>query len=594
MNSREIRQKFLDFFKSKGHVIIPSAPLIPENDPTVLFTTAGMQPLVPFLLGEAHPAGKRLANIQKCLRTIDIDEVGDNTHLTFFEMLGNWSLGDYFKKEAIAWSYEFLTKEMKLDPKRLNITVFAGDENAPRDEKAAQIWQELGIPKERIFYYGKKSNWWIAGDSGPCGPDTEIHYDLRPEEPPVGPEADETRYIEIWNNVFMQYLKTPQGKYEPLASKNVDTGLGFERLVSFMQQVDSPYDTDLFKDIIIAIKQSSKQDNPKATRIIADHLRTAIFLLSEKLAPSNLGQGYVLRRLIRRSIRYIKSLEISEPKKLINSIINIVIRDYAAYYPELKTNQQFILDELIKEHERFATVLEKGIKEFTKFTSLLKNNAKIKDKILSGRLAFKLYDTYGFPIEMTQELAAEQGIAVDLPGYESAYKKHQELSRESSAGKFKGGLADHSEITTAYHTATHLLHAALRKVLGTHVEQRGSNITTERLRFDFSHPDKLTPEQIKQVENIVNQSISEKLVVTKEEMSLSDALASGAIGLFADKYGDKVSVYTISNSDTQEIYSQEICGGPHITSGNQLGHFKIIKEESSSSGVRRIKAILEK
>lgn len=597
MSSQAIRQKFLDFFKSKDHVIIPSAPLLPENDPTVLFTTAGMHPLVPFLLGQAHPAGKRLANFQKCLRTNDIDEVGDNSHNTFFEMLGNWSLGDYFKKESINFSWEFLTspKWLGLDKNRLAATCFTGDENAPKDNEAAQIWQEVGLSNDRIAFLSKKDNWWgPAGQTGPCGPDSEIFYWTDNHTPaPTKFDPSDNRWVEIWNNVFMQYNKNIAGKYEPLIQKNVDTGMGLERLSMVMQTKDNVFETDLFKDIMTTIKQSSNKEDQRATRIIADHLRTSIFLLSEKLAPSNLGQGYVLRRLIRRSIRYIKSLETIDTKKLINNIVNIVVQDYESFYPELKNNQQYIFEELTKEHERFATVLEKGIKEFNKYASDLKNNDKIKEKILSGRLAFKLYDTYGFPIEMTQELATEQGIAVDLKSYQEAYKKHQELSREASEGKFKGGLADHSEITTAYHTATHLLHAALRKTLGTHVEQRGSNITAERLRFDFSHPDKMTPEQIKQTEDNVNQTISDKLIVTREEMSLEKALASGAIGLFADKYGDKVSVYTISNSDTKEIYSKEICGGPHISTGNQLGHFKILKEESSSSGVRRIKAILE-
>ncbi len=597
MSSEKIRQKFLDFFKSKGHVIIPSAPLLPENDPTVLFTTAGMHPLVPFLLGQAHPAGKRLANFQKCLRTNDIDEVGDNSHNTFFEMLGNWSLGDYFKKESINFSWEFLTSPqwLGLDKNHLAATCFAGDENAPKDDEAAQIWQEVGLSNDRIAFLSKKDNWWgPAGQTGPCGPDSEIFYWTDDRNPaPTKFDPSDNRWVEIWNNVFMQYNKNIAGKYEPLIQKNVDTGMGLERLSMVMQNKDNVFDTDLFKDIMTTIQQSSIKEDQRATRIIADHLRTAIFLLGEKLSPSNLGQGYVLRRIIRRSIRYIKTLEIADAKNLINNIVDIVTRDYGLFYPELKNNQQFILEELTKEHERFAVVLEKGIKEFNKYSADLKNNDKIKEKILSGRLAFKLYDTYGFPIEMTQELAAEQGIVVDLKSYQEAYKKHQELSREASEGKFKGGLADHSEITTAYHTTTHLLHAALRKVLGAHVEQRGSNITAERLRFDFSHPDKMTLEQIKQIEDIVNQTINDKLIVTREEMSLDKALASGAIGLFADKYGDKVSVYTIFNSGTKEIYSKEICGGPHVTSGNQLGHFKILKEESSSAGVRRIKAVLE-
>lgn len=596
MQSKQIRQKFLDFFKLKKHIIIPSAPLIPENDPTVLFTTAGMQPLVPFLLGEPHPAGKRLANIQKCIRTNDIDEVGDSTHLTFFEMLGNWSLGDYFKSEAIKWSYEFLTKEMGLEHDRINATVFSGDSDAPRDEESARIWQEIGIPPTKIFYYGKKSNWWErAGQTGPCGPDSEIHYDLQPELEPTGPESDESRYVEIWNNVFMQYNKTASGKYELLTQTNVDTGMGFERLVMFMQNKDNVFDTDLFLPIMDLLNKESRQNIIKSQRIIADHLRTAIFLLSEKLTPSNLDQGYVLRRVIRRAIRHLRLLNINQPTDLINSIITAVINNYSEFYPELASNELFIRTELLREFERFDHVLEKGIKEFNRFKEQISQpKNKEKNKIMSGRLAFKLYDTYGFPIEMTQELAAENGIIVDLPGYQAAYDKHQELSRQATQGKFKGGLADHSQITTAYHTATHLLHASLRKILGTHIEQRGSNITAERMRFDFSHPDKLTVGQISEVEAEVNRIIKQSLIVEKKSMKLNEALAVGAIGLFTEKYGDQVTVYTVKNKDTNEIISQEICGGPHVHLTSDLGEFKIIKEESSSAGVRRIKAILKK
>lgn len=596
MQSKQIRQKFLEFFRSKDHVIIPSASLIPENDPTVLFTTAGMQPLVPFLLGEPHPAGKRLANIQKCIRTVDIDEVGDSTHLTFFEMLGNWSLGDYFKAEAIKWSYEFLTKEMGLEHDRINATVFSGDDDAGRDEEAAKVWQEIGIPSEKIFYYGKKSNWWgPAGQTGPCGPDSEIHYDLKPDQAPTGPERDDSRYVEIWNNVFMQYNKTADGKYEPLTQTNVDTGMGFERLVMFMQQVDNVFDTDLFLSIMELLKKESKQDNIKSQRIVADHLRSAIFLLSEKLTPSNLDQGYVLRRVIRRAIRHLRLLEVNNRVVLIQEIIAIVIRDYSEFYPELSTNQEFIKDELLKEFNRFDDVLEKGIKEINKYLEQIKKFSKENQPlILTGRLAFKLYDTYGFPIEMTQELAKEQQVEVDMKGYQEAFDKHQELSRQAAQGKFKGGLADDSQATTAYHTATHLLHASLRKILGNHVEQRGSNITAERMRFDFSHPDKMTPEQIKQVEEEVNRMIKQSLEVTKESMKIDEALASGAIGLFTEKYGEQVTVYTVQDKETKEVYSKEICGGPHVHSTSEMGQFQIIKEESSSSGIRRIKAILSK
>ncbi len=604
MSSQEIRQKFLDFFKSKNHVIIPSAPLIPENDPTALFTTAGMHPLVPFLLGQPHPSGRRLANIQKCLRTNDIDEVGDSTHLTFFEMLGNWSLGDYFKSESITWSYEFLTKEMNIPHDRLTVTVFAGDQDAPRDTESADIWQNIGIPVNKIFYYSKKDNWWgPAGQTGPCGPDTEIFYDSHPDQDPTGPDADDQRYVEIWNNVFMQYNKTPQATFDPMSQKNVDTGLGFERLVMFMQKQTSVFATDLFQEMYQILQRHLDLDktNIQSERIILDHSRTAIMLLSEKLVPSNLEQGYVLRKVIRRAIRHMRKIGITDYNSLFQELANSLINSqdhpypYSQYYPELITNQDFIRSELTKEVDRFTHVLEKGLKEFEKnLEQINKYHQPGQSRILSGRTAFKLYDTYGFPIEITQELTKENNLEIDLEGYQEAFNKHQELSRQSTEGKFKGGLADHSEITTAYHTTTHLLHAALRQILGNHVEQRGSNITAERLRFDFSHPDKMTPEQIQQVADWVNQTITNDLIVEKQEMTLEDALASGAIGLFTSKYGEQVSVYTIKNKNTGEIYSREICGGPHVTSGQELGHFKIIKEESSSAGIRRIKAVLEK
>jgi alanyl-tRNA synthetase len=598
MDSALIRQKFLNFFAAppRSHIIIPSAPLIPENDPTVLFTTAGMHPLVPFLLGEPHPAGRRLASIQKCLRTVDIDEVGDITHLTFFEMLGNWSLGDYFKKEAISWSLQFLTEQMGLDPSRLSVTCFAGDTDAPRDEEAAAIWRSLGIPEQKIHFYPKQNNWWgPAGQTGPTGPCTEIFYDRFPEQPYSEPEADEARFIEVWNNVFMEYNKTADGRFEPLSQKNVDTGLGFERLTMFMQNVASPYETDLFSPLMTVIDQhaTAASPDPKARRIVADHLRTAVFLLAEKLSPSNVEQGYVLRRLLRRAIRYFDVLAIKDPAKFLTDFSFATIAKYQAYYPELAANAKFISDELLAEYQRFQQVIAKGLHEFSKLASQVIANSS-NQAILSGPQAFMLYDTYGFPIEMTQELAAEQGIAVDLDGFAKAFSEHQNLSRSASGEKFAGGLADHSTQTTAYHTATHLLHAALRQVLGSHVEQRGSNLTAERLRFDFSHPEKMTTEQIAQVEKLVNEAIAKHLTVTKEEMSLSDALAAGAIGLFTEKYGERVSVYTIADPDTKEIYSREICGGPHVHVTADLGHFRIIKEESSSAGVRRLKAALEK
>jgi len=606
MQSEQIRQKFLDFFADKGHIIIPSAPLVPENDPTVLFTTAGMQPLVPFLLGQVHPAGKRLVNIQKCIRTVDIDEVGDSTHLTFFEMLGNWSLGDYFKDESIQWSWEFLTSDnwIGLPMTRLAVTCFGGDKrhpDLPIDKEAAQIWQNIGINPDRIaFLEGgvgeSKLNWWgPAGLTGPCGPDTEIFFWV-PDDIPVPDEFDpnDERWVEIWNNVFMQYNKNKSGQFESLTQKNVDTGLGFERLVMILQGKDNVYDTDLFQPIMEIIDRHAAKDDIRAKRIVADHLRTAIFLLAERVVPSNVDQGYVLRRIIRRTVRFMRLLEVDNELSLITGVYKAIIKKYIKFYPELAgENEKFIYDELRAEYEKFQQAISKGMKEFGKYLKDIKDNSPPEKQLLSGRLAFKLYDTYGFPIEMTTELAAEVGIKVDKIGFDKAYTKHQKLSRQASVGKFKGGLADNSEITTAYHSLTHILHAALRKILGNHVEQRGSNITAERLRFDFSHPEKMSSEQIEQVEKLVNLAITNDFAVKKEVMSLEDALAAGAIGLFAEKYGDQVTVYTMYNPQTKEIYSKEICGGPHIENSRDLGNFKIIKEESSSAGIRRIKAILE-
>ncbi|MBU0647606.1 alanine--tRNA ligase [Patescibacteria group bacterium] len=597
----EIRKKFLQFFETKGHIIIPSAPLIPENDPTVLFTTAGMHPLVPFLLGQPHPAGKRLANVQKCIRTVDIEEVGDTIHNTFFEMLGNWSFGDYFKEKSINWSWEFLTtkKWLGLDPNRIAVSCFAGDEDAPKDEDAADIWRRIGIKDDKIAFLSKDDNWWgPAGQTGPCGPDTEIFYWIDEDNPaPKKFDPIDNRWVEIWNNVFMEYNKTKAGKYEPLTQKNVDTGLGFERLVMVLNQKRSIYETELFTPLNVILQKHTKKTDIKSERIILDHTRTAIFLLSEKLTPSNLEHGYVLRKVIRRAIRRMRNLEIKDYqdlfKKLTHELINGKNFDYPYidYYPELKTNENFIVDELVKETVRFEKVLEKGIKEFNKSAEQIKQKIKDPNKqVLSGRLAFKLYDTYGFPIEITKELADEKNIKVDIKGYQKAYQQHQELSKQATEGKFKGGLADHSEITTIYHSLTHILHSVLRKTLGSHVEQKGSNITAERLRFDFSHPGKLTLAQIDEIQTQVNRIISRDLEIIKEKMALDQALAKGALGLFADKYGDKVTVYTIQNKQTGEIYSTEICGGPHIKDSQNIGSFKIIKEESSSAGIRRIKA----
>lgn len=589
MTAAELRRLFIDFFKSHGHVEIKSAPLVPENDPTCLFTTAGMHPLVPFLLGEKHPAGKRLTNVQKCLRTGDIDEVGDPFHMTFFEMLGNWSLGDYFKKEAIAMSFEFLTDKLGFDPKNIKITCFAGDEHAPRDTEAADIWMSLGIPEKNIYYLGKEDNWWgPAGQTGPCGPDTEMFVPLdRPDcGSDCGPACGCGKWVEIWNDVFMQYNKNAEGQYIPLEHPNVDTGMGVERVTAFMQGVKSAYETELFRGIFAKIQEVS--NNPDATfnnrsaRIVAEHLRASTFIIGDGVRPSNVDQGYVLRRLIRRAIREARKLGMTEP--FASKIAQVVIDEYGDIYPELKTNAEFIIAELNREEEQFGKALENGIKEFTKLIEKFPPN--IENKVISGRKAFNLYETFGFPLELTQEMAAEKGFTVDEKGFKEAYAKHQEQSRAGAEQKFKGGLADHSDATAALHTATHMLHQALRIVLGEHVEQAGSNITAERLRFDFTHPEKMTPEQLKQVEDIVNENIKKNLDVVCEEMSLDEAKKRGAIGLFESKYGEAVKLYSIGD------YSMEICGGPHATNTSQLGTFKIQKEESSSRGVRRIKAVL--
>ncbi|NLG14657.1 MAG: alanine--tRNA ligase [Lentisphaerae bacterium] len=589
MTAAELRRLFIDFFKSHGHAEIKSAPLVPENDPTCLFTTAGMHPLVPFLLGEKHPAGKRLTNVQKCLRTGDIDEVGDPFHMTFFEMLGNWSLGDYFKQEAIAMSFEFLTKKLGFDPQNIKVTCFAGDENAPRDTEAAGIWMSLGIPEKNIYYLGKEDNWWgPAGQTGPCGPDTEMFVPLdRPDcGPDCGPACGCGKWVEIWNDVFMQYNKNAEGKYIPLEHPNVDTGMGVERVTAFMQGVKSAYETELFRGIFAKIQEVS--NNPDATfnnrsaRIVAEHLRASTFIIGDGVKPSNVDQGYVLRRLIRRAIREARKLGMTEP--FASKIAQVVIDEYGDIYPELKHNAEFIVAELNREEEQFGKALENGIKEFTKLIE--KFPANIENKVISGRKAFNLYETFGFPLELTQEMAAEKGFSVDEKGFQEAYAKHQEQSRAGAEQKFKGGLADHSDATAALHTATHMLHQALRIVLGDHVEQAGSNITAERLRFDFTHPDKVTPEQLMEVETIVNENIQKNMDVVCEEMSLDEAKKRGAIGLFESKYGEAVKLYTIGD------YSMEICGGPHATNTSQLGTFKIQKEESSSRGVRRIKAVL--
>ena len=590
ITSQFLREKFLQFFSERGHAVIPSASLIPENDPSVLFTTAGMHPLIPYLMGQKHPKGNRLCDVQKCVRTGDIEEVGDDSHLTFFEMLGNWSLGDYFNHQSIAWSYEFLTSKqyLGLDPDRISVTVFAGDEDAPRDDDSAAVWQRCGIPKERIFYLPKKNNWWIAGTTGPCGPDTEIFWDTG--KPACGencdPSCDCGKYLEIWNNVFMQYNKQADGSYLPLAQKNVDTGMGLERTVCVLNGYKSVYDIDLFAAALEKIQQLSGKkydDNVKSMRIIADHVRTATFLLGDPVGvvPSNVDQGYVLRRLIRRAVRMANSLGMA--KGSIAEIAKVYVAVYKDAYPELTQNADKIVSELNKEEEKFSKTLVAGEKEFFKVIS------HIPGKTVPGGTAFKLYDTFGFPVEMTVELAAENGYTVDVEGFRQKFAEHQAKSHAGSEQRFKGGMAEGGGIETVYlHTATHLLQAALRRVLGDEVKQKGSNITPERLRFDFSFGRPMTKEEIEKTEALVNQAIEQNLPVTCEEMPVEDARKTGAIGLFGDRYGEVVKVYSMGD------FSKEICGGPHAASTGELGKFVITKEQSSSAGVRRIKAELHR
>ena len=585
MKAIELRRKYIEYFKRNGHKEIPSAPVVPENDPTVLFTTAGMHPLVPYLLGEPHPQGKRLTDYQKCIRTGDIDSVGDPCHLTYFEMMGNWSLGDYFKDESIKMSYNFLKDELGFDMDKISVTVFAGEDGIPRDEEAANAWANMGIPRDRIFYLGREDNWWgPAGETGPCGPDTEIFFDTgKPKcSENCNPSCSCGKYLEIWNNVFMQYNKTKDGKYEPLKQKNVDTGLGLERVISLLQRKNNVYETELFADVIAKIQELAKNFNINSARIIADHLRASIFMIIDGVRPSNVEQGYVLRRLLRRVIRHMRKVEI-DPNE-ISTLVEKFVEIMAEMYPEVPANKDTIIEVIREEKDKFVKTLEHGEKEFIKNAE--KTKAEGKEK-LDGEVVFRLYDTFGFPPEIAAELAEEKGLKIDMKEFEELFKKHQEISRAGSEAKFKGGLADHSEKTTAYHTATHLLHKALQIVLGEHATQKGSNITAERLRFDFMNPQKLTPEELKRVEDIVNEQIQRDLPVTCEEMSLEDAQKSGATGLFVNKYGDKVKVYTIGD------FSKEICGGPHVDRTGKLGHFKIIKEEAVSAGVRRIKAILE-
>ncbi len=598
MTSEDIRQRFLDFFEQRGHKIIPSASLVPSDygDNGTLFTTAGMQPLIPYLLGKPHPAGTRIADVQKCLRTIDIDDVGDNRHNTFFEMLGNWSLGDYFKKESIPWSFDFLTNKeygLGLDPARFYVTVFAGTKEIPRDEGSIKIWQEVFTKYDltnkvagedemfkdgvRIIPLGVDDNFWIAGDTGPCGGDTEIFYDTQPEKgAPIGKFnnlVESFRLIEVWNNVFMEFNKTPEGKYEPLAAKNVDTGMGLERTTAVVNGQDNIFATDLFAPILSEIKQQVANFDEKASRIVADHVRTAVFMIADGVVPSNTDRGYILRRIIRRAVRFADQMQADT--EVARKVAEVVIEKYKKVYPELEKNRDKILAELNKEEEKFRKTLAQGLKEFEK-----------------NQDPFDLYQTFGFPIELTEELAKERGLTIDRQKFDEQMAKHQEISKAGSEQKFKGGLAGHSDQTVKYHTATHLLHSALRQVLGKDVGQKGSNITDERLRFDFAYPTKLTDKEKAEVEKIVNDNISADLLVCRIELTKDEAEKTGALHFFGEKYGDNVSIYYIGDG-IEDAVSKEFCGGPHVENTGALGRFKITKEEATSAGVRRIKAILE-
>ena len=591
MKAKELKDKFLKFFKEKNHTIIPGSSLIPENDPTVLFTTAGMHPLVPFLLGEKHPSGRRLANVQKCLRTGDIDEVGDSWHLTFFEMLGNWSLGDYWKKEAIEWSVEFLTgkKWLAIPLEKLSVTVFQGDKNAPRDKESAKIWKDLGVPEQRIYFLPKEDNWWgPAGQTGPCGPCTEMFYDsgIKKCSPACRPGCSCGKYVEIWNDVFMEYNKTKEGKYLNSEQKNVDTGMGLERTSAVLNGFDNVFQTELFQPIIEEIKSLSQKEEQRSLKIIADHIKASVFILSENTEPSNIEQGYVLRRLIRRSIDFAKDLGIENV--FCHKVAKAVIEIYKDFYPELQEKQDFIFEQLIREEEKLKETRERGITE--EVSQITKAGGR-----LTGEVAFNLYESHGMPLRFSKKIALSRGFKIDENidiYFEKKFKEHQKISRAGAEKKFKGGLADHTEKTVKYHTANHLLLAALRQILGNHVQQKGSNITEERLRFDFSHREKVKPEEIKKIEEIVNLKIKEDLEIKCEEMLLTEAQKKGALGVFGEKYGQRVKVYTIFNPENGKVFSKEICGGPHVKRTSELGYFKIIKEESSSAGVRRIRAVL--
>ncbi len=599
MNANELRSKYIEFFKSKNHVEISGQSLIPENDPSVLFTTAGMHPLVPYLLGEPHPAGTRLTDYQKCIRTGDIDEVGDPSHLTCFEMLGNWSLGDYFKKESIAFSYEFLTspKWLGLDPKKISVTVFAGDENAPRDEEAAAAWIANGMPEDKIAYLPASDNWWAAGTTGPCGPDTEIFYWVGEGLPPKGSNkgTDSANWMEIWNNVFMQFNRVDEKTLEPLPKKNVDTGMGLERTNCILQGKTSVYLTEVFQPIIHKIEELSdykygeEDAKDQSVRIIADHTRSATFILGDQkgVTPDRVGAGYVLRRLIRRAVRH--GMKLGIDKDFMAEIAAVVVENFKNAYPELEQNKDKIYSELTKEEAKFRTTLKKGEAEFQKMLPNLNKNPK---KIISGKVAYNLYETYGYPLELTQELGKENGFTVDVEGFKEAERKHQEASKTAEAGKAKGGIAEQSDVATKYHTATHLLQQALVDVLGEQVAQKGSNINAERMRFDFTFERAMTPEEIQKVQDIVNEKIKEDLPVTMEVMTLDQAKAEGARALFVNKYGEQVKVYTIGRDAKKDWFSKEVCGGPHVQHTAQIGDFKIVKEQSSSAGVRRIKAVI--
>ena len=599
MNANELRSKYIEFFKSKNHVEISGQSLIPENDPSVLFTTAGMHPLVPYLLGEPHPAGTRLTDYQKCIRTGDIDEVGDPSHLTCFEMLGNWSLGDYFKKESIAFSYEFLTspKWLGLDSRKISVTVFAGDENAPRDEEAAQAWKDNGMPEDKIAYLPASDNWWAAGPTGPCGPDTEIFYWVGEGFPPVGSNkgTDSANWMEIWNNVFMQFNRIDEKTLEPLPKKNVDTGMGLERTNCILQGKTSVYLTEVFEPIIKIIenlsgyKYGTNEEKDCSVRIIADHSRSATFILGDQkgVTPDRVGAGYVLRRLIRRAVRH--GMKLGIEKDFMFEVAEVVVENFKNAYPELEQNKEKITSELAKEEAKFRVTLKKGEAEFQKMLPNLNKNPK---KIISGKVAYNLYETYGYPLELTQELGKENGFTVDVEGFKEAERKHQEASKTAEAGKAKGGIAEQSEIATKYHTATHLLQQALTDVLGEQVAQKGSNINSERMRFDFTFERAMTKEEIQKVQDIVNGKIKEDLPVTMEVMTLDQAKNEGARALFVNKYGEQVKVYTIGRDAKKDWYSKEVCGGPHVQHTAQIGEFKIVKEQSSSAGVRRIKAVI--